>query len=124
MAKILIVDDQDTFLQINARVLQLDGHQVMTAQGGREALTLAQQEHPDLILLDIMMPGLDGNQVCQQIKENSDTQDIIVVMFTALPENRRFHSFRVGADHYLTKPVRPTQLREMIKQFLEQKGKR
>lgn len=124
MAKILIVDDQDTFRQINARVLQLDGHQVLAAQGGREALTLVQEEHPDLILLDIMMPGLDGNQVCQQIKGNPDTQDIIVVMFTALPENRRLHSFQAGADHYLTKPVRPTQLREMIRQFLEQKGKR
>ena len=105
-ARILIVDD----VPVNTRLLQAklvaEYYQVETAQDGFEALRLAHSWQPDLILLDVMMPGMDGYQTCRRLKSDSVTVHIPVVMVTALGDStERLHGLEVGADDFLTKPV-------------------
>jgi CheY-like chemotaxis protein len=115
MAKVLIVDDNEAFRRLNAEFLKMDGHQVLMARSGRETVDLVRQERPDIVLLDIMMPGIDGYEVCRQIKNDPDIQDTMVVMVTALPESERFKSYQAGADGYVTKPISPRDMRAMVK---------
>ena len=117
MAKVLIVDDNDSFRRLNAEFIKMDGYQVLTARNGRETLNLVQQEHPDILLLDIMMPGIDGYEICRQIKADPDTQHTLVVMVTALPPSERFKSYQAGADEHVTKPLQSRQLRDLIKRL-------
>lgn len=121
MAKVLIVDDSESFRRLNAEFLKLDGHQVLTASNGRETLDLVRQERPDILLLDIMMPGIDGYEICRQIKSDSDTQDTVVIMLTALPPSTRFKSMQAGADEHVTKPIESRKLRDMIRQLAVQR---
>ncbi len=114
MAKVLIVDDQPTLRRISAKVLGLDGHRVWMAQNGLDALSIIKTEHPDIVLLDIMMPGIDGYQVCRQIKTDPETRDTIVIVITAMPPEQRISSYRAGADDHVTKPISPTELRDLI----------
>ncbi len=104
--RILIVDD----VPANTRLLQAklgnEYYQIETAQDGFEALRLALSWQPDLILLDVMMPGMDGYQTCRRLKSDSKTTHIPVVMITALGDTtERLHGLEVGADDFLTKPV-------------------
>ena len=115
MAKVLIVDDSEPFRRLNAELLKLDGHEVLMARNGRETLELVRSEHPDILLLDIMMPGINGYQVCQQIKTDPETRDTIVIMVTALSDSARFKSLQVGADEYVTKPISSREMREMVR---------
>jgi CheY-like chemotaxis protein len=121
MAKILIVDDSDAFRRLNAEFLKLDGHQVLIARNGRETLKLVHEEQPDVLLLDIMMPGIDGYEICRQIKSDPTTKDTLVVMLTALPQSERFKSFQAGADEHITKPVQSRQLRDTVRRLAEKK---
>ena len=121
MAKVLIADDNEAFRALNAEFLKMDGHQVLTARNGRETLDLVQEEHPDILLLDIMMPGIDGYEICRQIKGDPETQDTVVVMLTALPLSERFKSFQAGADEHISKPIRSRQLRDAIRQLAARK---
>jgi CheY-like chemotaxis protein len=99
----------------------LDGHQVLIARSGRETLQLVRENQPDILLLDIMMPGIDGYEICRQIKSDPATRDTVVVMLTALPRTERFKSFQAGADEHITKPVPSRQLRETVRQLAERK---
>ena len=118
MAKVLIVDDNEAFRRLNAEFLKMDGHQVLMARSGRETVDLVRQEHPDIVLLDIMMPGIDGYEVCRQVKSDPDIQDTMVVMVTALSESERFKSYQAGADGYVTKPISPRDMRAMVKDLV------
>lgn len=122
MAKILIVDDQDTFLRINAKILQLDGHLVLTARSGREALDIVRQEQPEIVLLDLMMPGMDGYEVSRAIKSDPQTAQITVVIVTALTSQKKALSHQAGVDEYVTKPLLGSELRGLVTRLVKKRG--
>jgi two-component system cell cycle response regulator len=122
MAKVLIVDDSEGFRRLNAELLKMDGHQVLMARNGRETLELVRSERPDILLLDIMMPGIDGYQVCQQVKEDPATQRTIVVMISALSPSARFKSLQAGADEHLTKPISARAMRDLVRSLVRRRG--
>jgi two-component system alkaline phosphatase synthesis response regulator PhoP len=121
MAKVLIVDDSEAFRRLNAELLKMDGHQVLMARNGRETLDLVRTERPDILLLDIMMPGIDGYQVCRQIKGDPDLKATIVVMVTAISQSARYRSLQAGADQHITKPISAREMREMVRSFAQRK---
>ena len=102
---LLIVDDEPINLQVLRQILQQD-YQLIFARDGEKALALAKSEQPQLILLDIMMPGLTGLETCERLKQNSNTQNIPVIFVTALADDRdETEGFAVGCVDYITKPV-------------------
>jgi DNA-binding response OmpR family regulator len=119
MAKVLIVDDSEAFRRLNAEILKMDGHQVLMARNGRETLDLVRSERPDIILLDIMMPGLDGFEVCRELKGDPATQGTMVVMVTALSESARYRAIQAGADEYVTKPITSREMRDLVRTLTE-----
>jgi putative two-component system response regulator len=121
-ARILIVDDDPDVRETLIRVLRREGYQLLTATNGREALEVVARENPDLILLDVTMPELDGFEVCQQLKNDERTALIPVTMLTGLDdrEHRRY-GLEAGADDFLTKPFEPSLLRARIRSQLRVK---
>lgn len=119
MAKILIVDDEITTLKLIKMVLQREGYEITTAANGAEGLRKAEESNPDLILLDIVLPGLDGFQVCQYLRKNPATANVPIIMFSGLdrPADQR-HAYEAGGTDYLTKPVKMTDLLEKIRAAL------
>jgi two-component system response regulator VicR len=108
-AKILIVDDEKTIVDILAYNLRKEGYQIIEAHDGKTGLELAISENPDLVILDIMMPGLDGYEVCKRLRKVSQ---VPVIMLTAkAEESDKVLSFELGADDYITKPF---GIREML----------
>lgn len=102
---VLVVDDQPSNLQMIYEVLSFEPVTLLTAQNGSRAIDLAVKEHPDLILLDIMMPDMDGYEVCLKLKNNDDTKDIPIVFISALSEiENKLKGFEVGGVDYITKP--------------------
>jgi len=122
MAKILIVDDErDTVSALSIR-LQAMGYEVVTAYDGIEALEKARNEHPDLMLLDIMLPKLDGYKVCRMLKFDEKFKHIHIIIITAKgEESHRRMGADVGADAYFAKPYNTEELMERIKGMLTQK---
>lgn len=110
-AKLLIVDDDMDTLRLVELMLQRQGYEVLTASGGRQAVVLAKSELPSLILLDVMMPDVNGLDVLRKLRAYQDTAGIPIILFTAKSElEDKLMGFDVGADDYLTKPVRPRDL--------------
>ncbi len=110
--KILVVDDEEDILHFLELVLGEKGYQVITASGGHEALTRAQIEHPDLVLLDIMMPKMDGWEVLKLLRVDAATADIPVAMLSARTEAKdRVQGLQEGAIDYICKPF---SLQELI----------
>ena len=108
---ILVVEDDTDILQLVAHNLKAAGFDVLTAQDGYEALSLARNHLPDLIVLDLMLPGLDGLEVCKELKRGSATQNIPVLMLTARGEEvDRIVGLELGADDYVVKPFSPREL--------------
>jgi DNA-binding response OmpR family regulator len=114
-ARILAVDDSPTVLEMITQILETGGYSVLTAVDGAEALDTARAERPDLILLDVMLPKLDGYRVCRLLKFDQNYRDIPIIMLTAKAEDQAMATgIRTGADQYLTKPVDPDTLLSAI----------
>jgi DNA-binding response OmpR family regulator len=116
MVKILVVDDEPPMVELVRGYLVREGWAVLTASDGNQALEMARVEHPDVVVLDLMLPGLDGVEVCRQIRTFSDAY---VVMLTSKSEEvDKLIGLAVGADDYLTKPFSPRELVARIRAIL------
>ena len=119
--RILVVDDEIYIVHILDFSLGMEGYEVLTALDGEQALEKARAEKPDLIVLDIMMPKLDGYETCKALKSNPETKDIPVILLSAKGRNvDQKVGFEVGADDYITKPFSPRKLVERINAILGQ----
>lgn len=117
--KILIVDDDIDTLQLIGTMLERKGFEILAAQNGLKALELAETEIPDLILLDIMMPGMDGYEVTRRIRDIDSTALIPIILFTAMGQNDdKVAGYESGADDYLVKPTHPTELISRVNAIL------
>lgn len=111
MARILVVDDEEPIQELLRFNLEREGFSVLVAGDGGQALELCQKMQPDLVVLDIMLPGIDGWEVCRRIRSLAKLQDIPVVMLTARGEEMdKVRGLDLGADDYLTKPFSPKEL--------------
>ena len=118
-ASILIVDDTMYSLRVFSNLLAQEGYQVQTAQDGPTALEMVEEARPDLILLDILMPGMDGIEVCQQLKENDRTSDIPVIFISALGEMiDKVKGFEAGGVDYITKPFQVEEILARVETHL------
>jgi len=121
--KILIVDDNKENIDLIAYFLKPQNYQIFTAVDGVEALSQVEQVQPDIILLDIMLPKMDGFQVCERIKKNLETRFIPVIMITALKELKdKIRSLEVGADDFISKPFENVELLTRVKSLLRIKA--
>ena len=119
--KILIVDDEELLVKGIRFNLQNDGFETVTGSDGLQAVSLAQQEQPDLILLDVMMPNMDGLTACQRIREFSN---VPIILLTAKTEDMdKLMGFENGADDYITKPFNILELKARIRALLRRSGK-
>jgi CheY-like chemotaxis protein/MinD-like ATPase involved in chromosome partitioning or flagellar assembly len=117
--KILIVDDDIDSLKLIGLMLQRHGYEVVAANAGNQALAKANSEHPSLIILDVMMPDMDGYEVCRRLRANPDTRAIPIIMFTAKTlVDDKVAGFEAGADDYLTKPTHPAELASRVRTIL------
>jgi twitching motility two-component system response regulator PilH len=118
MTTVLVVDDVKTDRELIGKVVTDAGHLVLYATDGEEALAQARACHPGLILLDVIMPRMDGFGACRRLKADAETSAIPVVMVThkSAPSDR-FWGKKQGADHYLTKPFTPSQLQEVLRLY-------
>ncbi|CDF80900.1 two-component system response regulator [Formosa agariphila KMM 3901] len=117
--KILLVDDEPDILEIVGYNLSSEGYEVITAENGIEAVKKARKEKPQLIILDVMMPGMDGIEACEQIRNIPELKDTIITFLTARGEDySQVAGFDAGADDYITKPVKPKVLVSKVKALL------
>ena len=117
--RILVADDDPVILRLIQVNLELEGYQVLTANNGEEAVATATAEHPDLVILDIMMPRLDGYQACEQLKAEAATKDIPVVFLSAKAQQSDIEKGKTyGVDEYLTKPFDPTELLDVVERLV------
>jgi len=118
MKKILIVDDEPEFADMIRMRLEANGYEVVTANDGTEGLAKVREENPDLILLDVMMPNLDGFEVLKRLRRSQATVDTRVVMLTARGETKSiFRGQELGADDYLIKPCDARELLAVCKKY-------
>jgi pilus assembly protein CpaE len=117
--KILVVDDDIDSLKLIGLMLQRNGYDVIAASVGSQALTKAASERPDLIILDVMMPDMNGYEVCRSLRKNPETRAIPIIMFTAKTLiDDKVAGFEAGADDYLTKPTHPAELASRVRAIL------
>ena len=118
--KILVCDDEPYILMALTDAVEMEGYECVTAINGREALEKARETLPDLIMLDIMMPFMDGFEVCRELKADAATRDIPVIMLTAKSQQVDIQKGKdAGADDYITKPFRPSTLRKKFNEVLD-----
>ena len=117
--RILIVDDEPDILKVAVYRLKKAGYEVISAEDGGTGLNLAFKEKPDLILLDLRLPVMDGFDVCQQLKSNPEFKNIPVILFTASSDKAVEEKAKeIGADGHLMKPFEPQELLEIVKRFI------
>ena len=117
--KILLVDDEQDILEIVGYNLSQEGYQIVTASNGKEAIAKAKKERPQLIIMDVMMPEMDGMEACENIRKIPELQDTIITFLTARSEDySQVAGFDAGADDYITKPIKPKLLVSKVKALL------
>ena len=118
--KILAVDDEKFIVRLVQVTLERQGYQVVTANDGKEALEKVESERPDLMVLDVMMPYMDGFEVLQTLRRNPSTRDIPVIMLTAKAQDADvFRGWQSGVDCYLTKPFNPLELVSFVNRIFQ-----
>jgi two-component system, OmpR family, alkaline phosphatase synthesis response regulator PhoP len=121
--KILLVDDEPDILEFVSYNLKKEGYQVFTTSNGKEALSIARKELPQLIILDVMMPDMDGIETCREIRESEGLKNVIIAFLTARNEDySQIAGFEVGADDYISKPIKPRVLMSRVKALLRRQG--
>lgn len=116
---ILVADDEDSIVQLIRLYLGKEGYRIFTARDGQDALDLARREKPDLIVLDLMMPRLDGWEVCRRLRKDSTGSAVPIIMLTARDDDvDKIVGLELGADDYLTKPFNPRELVARVKAIL------
>lgn len=124
-AKILIVDDEPDIIEFLEYNLRKEGFEVFSAPNGEKGLQVAQEVTPDLIILDIMMPVMDGVEVCRQLRQQKQFQDTVITFLTAREEDySQIAALDTGGDDYITKPIRPRVLISRIKALLRRNANR
>ena len=119
---ILLVDDEEDILEFLSYSLEKQGYKIFTANDGNKGLMLAKKHCPDLVILDVMMPGMDGIELCDQIRQVPTLNDALIIFLTARAEDySELAGFDAGADDYITKPVKPKLLISRIKAILRRK---
>jgi phosphate regulon transcriptional regulator PhoB len=122
VATILVVDDEEPIQELLRFNLEKEGNKVWLAKDGQEALDQVEKEQPDLIVLDVMLPGMDGLEVCRRLRQNPKFQEIPIIMLTAKGEEiDKVLGLELGADDYMTKPFSPRELLARIKARLRRR---
>jgi len=118
--KILLVDDSATTLMMEQMVLRGQAYQIVTAKNGREAVVIAQIEKPDLILLDVVMPEMNGFEACRQLRQQEATKHTPIIMVTTKGEEQNVETgFESGCSDYITKPINGAELLTKVRGYLE-----
>jgi two-component system alkaline phosphatase synthesis response regulator PhoP len=121
--KILLVDDEPDILEFISYNLVKEGFEVFTCGNGKDAIQMAQKERPQIIILDVMMPDLDGIETCRVIRETPELKDVLIAFLTARNEDySQIAGFDAGADDYINKPIKPRVLVSRIKALLRRQG--
>ena len=121
--RVLLVDDEPSIIKMTSMGLKLEGFEVLVAVDGEEALAKARAEHPDLIILDLMLPKLSGFEVCATLKQGQDTREIPIVIFTAKGEDAdKKRCLELGAVAYFTKGPEAGSLIERVKSALQERS--
>jgi len=121
MKKVLIVDDEEDMLKMLGKRLTVSGYSVITATNGRDAIVLANSQHPDIIVLDVVMPGMDGGEVVAELKKRPSTRSIPVILLTAIfskAEEEKYSSM-VDGNITLAKPLDAEKLLDQMKKLLD-----
>lgn len=119
MKKILLVDDSNTILMMEKMILKREPYTVVTAANGEEAVAKAVAEKPELILMDVVMPSMDGFEACRRIRGNDATAQIPIIMVTTRGEGRNIEAgFEVGCTDYVTKPIDAVELLAKLRNYL------
>ena len=122
--RILLVDDEEDILEFLSYNLIKEGYKIKTANNGKSALKILEKFNPDLIILDVMMPEMDGIEVCENIRENEKNDDVLILFLTARSEDySELAGFSAGADDYITKPIKPKLLVSRVNAILKRKRK-
>lgn len=117
--KILLVDDEQDILEIVGYNLSQEGYKIVTATNGREAIAVAKKERPQLIIMDVMMPEMDGMEACENIRKIPELSNVIITFLTARSEDySQVAGFDAGADDYIAKPIKPKLLVSKVKALL------
>ncbi len=123
--KVLVVDDEEPILELLKYNLEKQGYEVKTAANGQIAVDIAKKFHPDLVLLDIMMPKMDGVEACRQLRAMPDLANTFIVFLTARAEEySEVAAFDVGADDYILKPIKPRALMSRISALFRRESKK
>ena len=121
--RILIIEDDPSVLRATSYILEKEGYEVLSAQNGLEGLKMAKDSNPDLLLLDVMLPGIDGFEICHSLRGEPATADLPILMFSAKgQESDKATGLKVGADEYITKPVDREVLLSKVAAWLSAKG--
>ena len=118
-ARILVAEDDADNRRIVVKVLTVEGHETLEAADGRTTVEIARRERPDLILMDLAMPGMDGWEAARRLKADAETADIPIIALTAFAmRGDEERARQAGCDAYLSKPCRPQTIRDVVRQFL------
>ena len=122
-AKVLVVEDDPAARRLVSFALEQEGYDVLTASNGLEGLTKAQTEKPEALVLDVMLPGLDGFEVCRRLRADTEMSGVLVLMLSAkAQESDKTTGLKMGADDYLAKPADPLEVAARVKTLLQRKA--